>query len=145
MSKLKTLREILYSCCLSCHSEELMLIRKILIHQPYRFLQLLLEGQDLICSLEHRRSGALPIFLAFKGNGIVSGLHLLIPWILHGKVFLCKFWSHSSKLQSRSLGKNLDSCGPGSPLILGVVGAKMKFSAVRAVFSEAFCKSFSRP
>lgn len=75
------LREILYSCCLSCRSEELMLIRRNLIHQPYRFLQLLLEGQGLICSLQQRRSGSwhlgsgtLPIFLAFKGNGIVSEL-----------------------------------------------------------------------
>lgn len=71
---------------------------------------------------------------------------LLIPWILHRKVFLCKFWSRSSKLQGRSLGKSPGSCGPGSLLVLGVVGTRIKFSAViRAVFSEALCKSSSRP
>lgn len=128
-------------------------------HQPYRFLQLLLEGRGLICLLQHRRfgtwdlgSGASAVFLAFKkyqtGNGIVSELtssRFLISWILHGKVFLCKFQSHSSRLQSRSLGRHLGSCGPGSLLVLGVVGTRIKFSAVRAVFSEALCKSFSRP
>lgn len=65
--------EILYSCCLSCHSAQLMLITRTLIHQPYRFLQLLLEGQGLICSFQHRisgtwylGSGASPVSLAFK-------------------------------------------------------------------------------
>lgn len=127
-------------------------ITRNLILQPYRSLQQLLEGRGLICLLQHRRfEGPLQFIWLPKHQAANMGLRqsiphqgVLSPWISHGKVFLCTSWSHLPELQSRSLGRHPGSCGPGSLLVLCPVGSRIQFSAVRAVSSEALCKSFPR-